>query len=330
MTSNRVKERIGINHVSRIVETVWESGWQEYAAMNDDAIDGAIILRRGSKTPRDTGGIVFVQVKCGGNGYRKDQVQHPDHIGVALTSKYVDDHRDRWRRVPGPCVLVFVDETTGSTHPQAWWVDLRQEAAYSSTNAGMLLIPKSQRFGPHTKGDFNKLCGTLPRDREIESLTLNRIDDVKPRLGSSESLRSDAWDFYKNWRGTAGPVENPTLGKVLINRTGWKHITRKGRRAERIIQSWLLLGAAKAIVAKCRLVYMLGRASSETMEDGATRVTDYLGLRARVTFSHRQQSVIQVVLRRQRTIQDTVSVKEKQKIWFYSVYELRRGGDHTY
>lgn len=248
MTSNRVKERIGINHVSTMVETKWESGWQEYSSSNDDAIDGAILLRRGSKAPRDTGGIVFAQVKCGGNGYRQDQVQYPNHIGIALGAPYVAAHRDRWKRVPGPCVLIFVDETGGGL-PQAWWADLRDDSTYSPSNAGMLLVPRAQRFGPHSKGDFNKLCGTLPRDREIESLTLHRGDDVKPRLGSAESLRNDAWDFYKRWRGAAGPVENPTLGAVLVNRTGWKHLTRRGRRTERIVQSWLLLGAAKAIVS---------------------------------------------------------------------------------
>ncbi len=41
-------------------------------------------MRKGTAKPADTGGIVFVQVKCGGDGYSKDQKQHPDHVGVAL------------------------------------------------------------------------------------------------------------------------------------------------------------------------------------------------------------------------------------------------------
>lgn len=330
MKSNRVKERIGINHVSTVVEGIWESGWQEYAAQNDDAIDGVVLLRRGSKNPRDTGGLVFVQVKCGANGYRKDQAQYPEHIGVALGEPYITAHIARWRRVPGPCVIVFVDDTTGATCPRAWWADLRCEETFSPTNAGMLLIPKSQRFGGHSKGDFLKLCGTIPRDREIEALRLNRSDDLSPKLGAKESLRNDAWDFYKSWRGDAAPMTNPTLGPIFINRVGWKHITRMGRRGERIVQSWLLLGAARAIIANCHAVYRLGRTSSSTTVDGAEKVIDYLALRARVTFSHRQQSVIQVVLRRQRVITTGSCGGETEKIWFYSVFELRRGGDHTY
>ena len=82
ITSNKVKERIGINLVATMVEGAWESGWQEYRASNDDAIDGVILLRKGKKQPTDTGGLVFTQVKCGGNGYRKNQKQYPNHIGM--------------------------------------------------------------------------------------------------------------------------------------------------------------------------------------------------------------------------------------------------------
>ena len=167
MTSNRVKERIGINRVSTIVENLWECGWQEYAAQNDDAIDGVILMRRGSKRPIDTGGLVFVQVKCGANGYRQDQAQYPRHIGIQLGKGYIDSHMPRWHRVPGPAVLIFVDDSVSKDCPPAWWVNLRHENVISPTNQGMILIPKTQIFSHHTKGDFRKICGLgsseLPR-----------------------------------------------------------------------------------------------------------------------------------------------------------------------
>lgn len=119
---NRTKERIGINAVSRIVEIEWNSGWQEYAAHNDEGIDGIILMRRGTKSPSDTGGIVFVQVKCGGNGYRNDQVQYPDKICLALGQEYIEKHMSRWRGVPGPVILIFVDDTLDRKLPPAWWV----------------------------------------------------------------------------------------------------------------------------------------------------------------------------------------------------------------
>ncbi|NDY57906.1 DUF4365 domain-containing protein [Desulfovibrio sulfodismutans] len=321
-TSNRVKERIGVNAVSRIVEGDWESGWQAYDSQNDDAIDGIILMRRGSKRPTDTGGVVFVQVKCGGDGYRKDQNQYPDHIGVQLDKNYIDTHRPRWASVPGPAVLIFVDDKINRRDPPAWWTNLRDAASYSSTNGGMILVPKSQRFAHHSKSDFHKLCGPVSADRRLEEIMLLRKDLVLPKLGKNESLRNDAWNFYKRWRSDTDQCSNPTLGKIFVNRVGWKHMTRRSRLPERIVQSWLLLGAAKAMVYKCSQVFNLGHAHHQLFPDGNTIVVDYIGLRANVSFPHRHQSVLQVILRRNRLI---CPYSVSQKIWFYSVYEMRRG-----
>jgi hypothetical protein len=324
-TSNRAKERIGINAVSRMVEVAWESGWQEYGAPNDDAIDGVILLRKGHKKPIDTGGIVFVQVKCGGNGYRQDQKQYPDHIGVALGRDYIDAHRPRWQKVPGPAVLIFVDDLHDKMNPPAWWVDLKHASAYSPTNTGMILVPKQQKFAHHSKGDFHRLCGSGVQDRKLEQFSLSRAETLIPQLGKSESLRNDAWLFYKTWREDAVACTNPTLGTVLVNRVGWKHMTRLGRLSERIVQSWTLLGAAKMIVANSKNVFNLGHATTVNFPDGNSHTVDYLGLRASVTFPHRHHSVIQVVLKRSRLICPKNLGDEREKIWFYSVYELRRG-----
>ncbi|MEQ8270947.1 DUF4365 domain-containing protein [Algiphilus sp.] len=323
--SNRTKERIGINTVQTIVENVWESGWQEYAAHNDDAIDGVILLRKGSKKPRDTGGIVFVQVKCGGNGYRQDQAQHPNHIGVALGKHYIDAHRPRWRRTPGPAVLVFVDDTIEKVNPPAWWVDLNSKNVVSPTNEGMLLIPKNQKFSHHSKGDFHRLCGPRNHDRQLERITLERQGCLIPHLGRNESIRKDAWDFFKAWREDADARTSPVLGRLLVNRVGWKHMTRPGRRAERIVQSWMLLGAAKEMVRQCKRVYQLGRAKQTIFYDGNIHTQDYLGLRALVSFPYRHESVVQVILKRSRLLSPSGCSEEREKIWFYSVYELRRG-----
>lgn len=325
MTSNRVKERIGVNAVATIVEGLWECGWQEYASQNDDAIDGVILMRRGNKAPSDTGGLVFIQVKCGGNGYRKDQIQYPNHIGVQLGRDYIEKHRARWAKVPGPAVLIFVDDTVRKINPPAWWVNLRDENAYSPTNQGMILVPKIQSFSHHTKGDFRRLCGTSQYDRHLDKIELSRTEILLPTLGKSESLRNDAWEFYKSWRSTPSAQINPSLGSVLVNRVGWKHITRRGRLPERVVQSWLLLGAAKQITSSVSRIYQLGRVRKRTYEDGSIEVIDYLGLRAIVVFPHRHESVVQVVLRRRRLIKTGETEPESQKIWFYSVYELRRG-----
>lgn len=182
MTSRRVKGRIGIGAVARIVEVAWECGWQEYAAQNDDAIDGIILMRRGSKEPFDTGGVVFVQIKCGGDGYRRDQKKHPNHIGVQVGKEYVLKHKKRWVRTPGPAVLIFVDDTIDKHSPPAWWTDLKSKESYSQTNGGLILVPKIQRFAHHTKGAFHKLCGSGPSDRVLEQIQIDRTMTLVPKL----------------------------------------------------------------------------------------------------------------------------------------------------
>lgn len=324
-TNNRVKERIGINAVSQMVEVAWESGWQEYGAQNDDAIDGVILMRKGHKQPADTGGLVFVQVKCGGNGYRQDQKQYPDHIGVALGKDYIAAHLPRWQKTPGPAVLIFVDDLHDKMNAPAWWVDLKSPSTYSPSNAGMLLIPKQQKFTRHSKGDFHRLCGSGAHDRQLERFSLTRSDTLIPRLGKGESLRDDAWNFYKSWRADPSSCTNSVLGFVLVNRVGWKHMTRHGRLPERIVQSWSLLGAAKMLVANSVNVFNLGHATTVSFSDGNSHTVDYLGLRANVAFPHRHHSVIQVVLKRSRLVCPDNPSYEREKIWFYSVYELRRG-----
>src|SRR5690606_32717460 len=111
MRTNTQKEIIGLTAVRTAVVTEWNCGWQEYDHINDEGIDGIILMKRGQNRPIATGGIVFVQVKCGGDGYREDQKQHPDHICINLGKAYIDKHRPRWNRAPGPAVLIFVDDT---------------------------------------------------------------------------------------------------------------------------------------------------------------------------------------------------------------------------
>lgn len=325
MVSNLVKSRIGINKVSTTVENLWESGWQEYAAQNDDAFDGVIIMKRGTKKPAATGGVVFVQVKCGSDGYKKIQNQYPDHIGVALGQQYISAHLPRWQKAPGPAVLIFVDDETSKVNPRAYWVDLRLETSYSTTNSGMVLIPLAQRFSHHSKGEFHRLCGSNTADRILEEITLTRNDSLIPSLGAKSSLRQDAWNFYSEWKNSPTFDINPSLGPILVNRLAWEHMTRATRLPERVAQSWLLLGAAKCMINNCTKYWTLGNATSQTFADGSTEVIDYLGLKAKVSFPHRHHSVVQVILKRSRLTTPVSTQPMRQKIWFYSVYELRRG-----
>lgn len=324
-SSNLVKGRIGINKVATVVENLWDSGWQEYAAQNDDAFDGVIIMKRGLKNPAATGGLIFVQVKCGSGGYKQLQDQYPDHIGIALGAEYVAKHVPRWMKASGPAILVFVDDETSKENPAAYWTDLKRQDSYSPTNQGMVLVPKHQRFSHHTKGEFHRLCGSNPADQELQEVRLERRDGVTPGLGKHDCLRKDAWNFYATWKSADGFDVNPALGQIIVNRVGWEHMTRASRLPERVSQSWLLLGAAKKMIAECVRYWTLGHATERIFPDGTCELTDYLALRAKVSFPYRHHSVVQVILRRSRIVDANRLNMSRQKIWFYSVHELRRG-----
>ena len=322
MYSNSQKEAVGIRVVATFVREPWACGWQEYEARNDNGVDGVVIMRKGQ---RETGGLVFVQVKCGGNGYRQDQQQHPDKVGVSLGSGYLRKHKNRWKSVNGPCVIVFVDDAVDRKNPPAWWADLKSEDTYSKTNSGLLLIPKGQRFGSHTKGDFHRLCGSGPIDKTLPVITAERADLIIP--AANQTMQQAARGFYKQWSidAYASLTGNPCIGPVLVNRVGWRHITGQSRLRERQFQSLTLLGIAKRMVNELDDVEMLGRASVEALSGGDRKITDHLGLRTNVIFPHRHQAVIQVVFRRERVISTSASAPPQQKVWFLSVYELRRG-----
>lgn len=309
--------RLGINTVSSIVETNWQCGWQEFDSHNDDGVDGAILMRRGSIRPVDTGGVVFAQVKCG-ESYVRKQKQHPDSICLALGADYVTSHIPRWKRLPGPTVLIFVNDPASRKNALSWWVQLRPESI-APTNSGIILIPKSQRFGHHAKGPFQKLCGHQAQDNELPKIQMS-VDELLPMsLGDGPPLRHSAWKFYKRWREEKDRT-HPSLGKVLVNRVGWKHLTRPGRSLHRIINSCLLLPVAMKMVELGLPTSYLGRGKQRTTTS-SSRVVDYLGIRASVSFPHRQSSVVQVVLKRERLLIPHV----RTKVWFYSVFERRRG-----
>lgn len=315
----RPQERAGVNEVRRIVETLWNCGWEDILPPNDNGIDGIIIMRRGGT---ETGEIAFVQVKCG-TGYKVETKNRPDHIGALLTKDYIDTHRPRWNILPGPVVLIYVDPTTSkkSPLPTSWWMNLKRPEAYCEANKNIVLMPKAQRFSQHTKGDFFKLFGQRPNDRNLPLISLGR-DDVD-YFDISKTAKFSAWNFYKIWKALPDSEKTVNgLGPVIVSRVGWRHITRQGRNRERIVQSFHLLGAAKQIIKQVNDYERIS--SVKRVEDipGEIKLFDFVGMRARVQFPHRDESIVQVVLQRMRNIDQYNGVMTR--VWFYSVYEKRR------
>ncbi|GHE20131.1 hypothetical protein GCM10017767_06520 [Halomonas urumqiensis] len=58
-------------------------------------------------------------------------------------------------------------------------------------------------------------------------------------------------------------------------------------------------------------------------EKNISGVIDYIALRANVSYTHKDSSVVQVVLK--RYIPTSEGQSGESKVWFYSVHELRRG-----
>jgi hypothetical protein len=330
--SRTVTETDAIGAVQRYVRHDWFSRWQEFEARNDDGIDGIVMLRKkiidktasGDKpnfTSHPIRGILFVQVK-GGESYFKEFQKRPDHIGIQLGEKYIREHRPRWNALPGPAILVYVDTVNFKQNLDAWWTDLKDDSSYSTENKQIVLVPKSQRFGPHSKGDMRKLAGpAMQYDEQLRVICLTKEDSSYIHL--NQPLKDCARTFYRDWSAlSAAERTNPTVGEVLITRVGWRHLTRLGRRQERIVQSMQLLGAAKRIIQEVGSIGWLGRMEERQLKNGNIQRRELLGIRAKVKFPFRHESVVQVILERKRIYGQTLL---SEQAWFYSVYEARRG-----
>lgn len=333
--SRTATEQDALGTVKRYVEKDWLSRWQEFSARNDDGIDGIVMLRKkrlDKKSTKSTDkpkfksfpirGVLFVQVK-GGESYAHESQKRPDYIEIKLKEDYITSHRPRWSALPGPAILVYVDTVHLKQNLDAWWTDLNDETNYPADNKQIVLVPKSQKFGPHSKGHMRQLIGAATQyDAQLPVIRATKEDSSYVHL--NQPLKASARKFYRDWSNlSAVQRSNPALGEVLVTRVGWRHITRTRRRQERIIQSLQLLGIAKRIVKEVGNVGWLGRMEEVLLKNGTTQRRELLGLRARVAFPFRHESVIQVILERKRVYgQNLIS----DRTWFYSVYEVRRGG----
>lgn len=312
----RPQDATGMNRVGTIVQGRSGHGWQPYDHINDNGVDGIIIKR---KKGVDTGEIIYVQVKCGsGGGYFKATQNRPEHFGVNVGEEYIQSHKPRWNSLFGPVILVYVDFKT----EKAWWTDLKDPNSFTTKNKSIILVPKAQRFGEHSFGNFKKLIGFLHTDPEVKEVVLTK-DDVDYFGFVKKSPKESAKEFYKKW-STSNERNNPSLGEIIVSREGWRHISRKGRPPERIIQSWNLLGAAKQIIRTVEKAYQLRQFKSTTDKLGNYLLTDYISLRGQVIFPQRHSSIVQVVLIRKRKFNSTDNLIET-KIRFLSVYEPMNG-----
>jgi hypothetical protein len=322
----------------------WGWSWSEMGQADDDGLDGLIYLRTmevNTEKPTDrrswkhqfTGGLIHVQVKT---GVSHVDSRHKDHLEIKIDN--FEKKRELWMKSPLPVALLYIkDEPIGKSPSKGWWADLKSADSY--TAKGTVIVPLRNRFesGLECRRPFSRLAtgqhrglGLAEIDMCIPAVLPHQLNTLK------KSLKFAAWDFYKLWKSTG--AMNPVLGKILINRTGWSHVTRVGRPVSRIQKSFELLPAAARMVAEIKTWQILRRGKTErTYPDKSWAIYDYLGISAMVKWPAREASEVMVILRRQTIFgQDPASTSIDKKIhvlktttWFYSVYEPGRGKTRT-
>lgn len=303
------------------VRSLLKSDWQDIDAENDDAIDGAVLLRHRGKF---LGRMLFVQVKSGPSFKRNyKQARFQGMIGVNLGSEYIATHRPRWNALPGPVILAYI-ENPDDRNSKIYWQDLKSDHTYSKTNKAVVLVPKSQTFGSEAKGALRRLTGSVPDSVPLQTIDLTKVRSL---LATPAFDRKVARSFYRKWSASL-EREHPELGRIDVTNLGWRHITRRSRRPENVHNSFMLLEAARQMIIQGAGWRQLG--SAKIRERATTiDVVDTLALRANVLFRQRAPGPVQVILRRTRCICKQ-SAKVQSRIRFYSVHELRRNNAQHY
>lgn len=318
-------EATGMRVVAQYVQEFWECGWQPFEHRNDKGIDGLIILKRRGE---EIGVRINVQVKCGGSYISSHNDQY---IKFRFKSKGdLEKHLKYWKNQIEPCVLVLIntgkklttscdaeidtdnDNTSlNRLNPEAYWVNLKDVAIRVSDTETLIHIPKRQKFGQHSKGDFINLCNHLIPKISYPHLLLD--DDALKLINKNISPRQ----FYNNWKSdNNGLMYVPSINDhVIISNTGWKHITSKRRGNERREFSLSHLGTARQIMSQVGLFKTLHK---EPIVDNAKYLEYRIGLLANVKSKQTDFGLIQVIL----NVRENKTTHDK-KYWFFSVHQKK-------
>ncbi len=317
----------------------WGWSWSEMSQADDDGLDGLVYLRtkqvdatrptdRRSWKHQFTGGLIHTQIKSGQSYVR---ARTPDHIEISIAN--LSTKKELWLKSPLPVALIYVkEELQGKIPRSAWWADLKSLDSYLPN--GTILVPLKNRFqeGIECRRPFERLASGQHRRLGLVTIDMTAQGPLPNKLNQmSKGVKAAAIDFYRLWK-KASP-KNPDLGQIIVNRTGWAHITRVARPVPRILTSFELLPAAARIVSEVQSWKVLRRGPSvRTFKDGSWAVYDYIGISALVKWPARAPSEVMVILRRQTTFAEnqtldtvppTVRIVDR-RTWFYSVYEPGR------
>lgn len=333
--SNRTGAK-GVNYVQGVLLD-WGWGFETLSQENDDGFDGVVYIRSkkcNQNKPNDkrmqywefTGGMIHVQIKSG-EGY----VTNDSDIELKVNIKDLDKKKELWMKSPVPCILIIVYESNGKK--LSYWADLKSDDTYSSSSKSLIKVPTKNGFNStfESRAPLKRLVRTSKNYGDKKLINISEYDSLSGILpqelkGSmSTPLKKKAIDFYQQWKKVGS--NNPVFGEIIINRTGWSHITRKKRPIGRIESSFSLLPIAARIINDVSTWRMLTPMRTyDGRKDGFVCRTDFIGLTARVLLKARESTEVMVVLKRETKYrEDDHSQERKTRLWFYTVYEPGRG-----
>lgn len=334
--SNRIG-KMGVNYIEGVL-TRWGWGYQSISQENDDGFDGLIYIRskrfeakdkenRSKQSWEFTGGLIHVQVKSGDTYISS---RNKDEIRIKI--KNLNEKKKIWSRSSIPCILVFVFWDHNEVE-YSYWADLKSELTYCDNSSTLIKIPLKNRFmrSQECKGPLRRLARVSANYADKPLIDLSKFDSLSGKLPTSLnsnlncSLKQKGIEFYQKWRLIG--ATNPYFGPVLINRTGWSHITRRNRPIARIEASFNLLPLAARIINDVSTWRMLTPVRRyDNRKDGYVCFIDFVGLTAKVNLKNRNSSEVMVVLKRERRYKQGEDCSSaKTRLWFYTVYEPGRG-----
>lgn len=336
--SNRIGS-LGVQHVSNVL-TRWGWGYQSISQENDDGFDGIIYIRSKKNDPEDkenrskqswgfTGGLIHTQVKTGA-----EYISSRNRNEIRIKIKNLSKKKEVWGKSPIPCVLIFVClEDDDSDVKYCYWADLKSESTYIDESSTLIKIPLKNRFmkSIECKGPLRRLARTSADYANKPLIDLSKFDSLRERLPASLNnnfnltLKKKSIEFYQQWKLIG--ATNPYFGPILINRTGWSHMTRQRRPIARIEASFNLLPIAARIINDVSTWRVLTPVRTyDDRKDGHTCLVDFIGLTAKVILKNRNSSEVMVVLKRERKlINGKENSTSETRLWFYTVYEPGRG-----
>lgn len=285
--------QIGVNFVEGIILREWRSRWQPLDAHNDDGIDGLIFVEQNGAP---TGQIVFAQIKC----WTHPRIDSTGSYCLAMGSKKLSLNYERWRRVVGAAIVIYVDPK----EMRAFWVDARSARRTPS----QIFVPKDQPFDRNAKKDIAHLCGTIHRDLLVKTVRTEAEDFA--HLRTRDHIQVAAHALYRELG--SNPVRLGGDGPLVnFDGKGWEHITRRGRPELTRYQSFVLLGVVRKL---------LSATTEEELKAHTSRLdltTPYASARAAVSFPFRQTAIVKLILR-------WVPTREGRNYYFHTIYEPRR------